>query len=269
MTDRRARAAQIKAAGEAERGNFNPSGVPLSMYNYWLNTSDSSQAELIREGLRKENFCHFWRVVAIWAPMWFVGSVLVDFFSSLAGKVIAAVVVGVAVFSLITFTGSWMDVLVVGGVFVGIAAAAVGLAVAGENVHRRWPMVLPTAALTVLGAVALGLYVWALITALTTTLVVTAVVVLGGALALFVASRLSDYFAGQRALAKAERDAAWDKYFAGEGPDPSIRTVREPNKFEVFFSRLGEGIADFVILIAQIVRVKKWKICPFVELDAK
>ncbi len=55
------KAEEIRKQGALERGEFNPTGKPRDMYLYWRATQKNPP--------KTENFCHFWRVVAIWAPL--------------------------------------------------------------------------------------------------------------------------------------------------------------------------------------------------------
>lgn len=62
---------------------------------------------------------------------------------------------------------------------------------------------------------------------------------------------------------------AYRKQKAAKRPAPTndklaeVKAPREPGKVSKFFS----GIADFLVLAAQVVRVNKWKICPLVTID--
>ena len=105
MSNFRTKARDIKQAAEAERGNFQPTGAPLRLYNYWLERTNSKRGIAVRLGVSRENFCHFWRVVAIWAPfMWFrqKADKVVTHPVFIIGFVLAAV--AAVVFAGITFT---------------------------------------------------------------------------------------------------------------------------------------------------------------------
>src|SRR6478609_6954006 len=119
----RDKAREIKAEGESERGNFTPHGVPLRMYNYWLNSTDGKKALAIRVGIRKENFCHFWRVVAIWAPLLWIGRVLERvIFNPITGALVATA----AAVALIASLFIWHNfAAVMGMVLVVVLALAV------------------------------------------------------------------------------------------------------------------------------------------------
>jgi hypothetical protein len=68
MVNFRKKSEQVYAQGALERGEFQPTGAPLKVYMYWHSRAKNPPAN--------ENFCHFWRVVAIWAPLTAVRSVL-------------------------------------------------------------------------------------------------------------------------------------------------------------------------------------------------
>lgn len=79
-------------------------------------------------------------------------------------------------------------------------------------------------------------------------------------------SQLTEYIAGRRSLKHtAERNARYD-YFNEYGRYPEAEPT-QPNTLVVYLTGFFSGLADFLILITQIVRVKKWKICPMVEIN--
>lgn len=95
------KAREIKAHGEATRGNYNPAAnsLPVRLYKRWAEIRPSKAPE-------RENFCHYWRVVLIWAPLWIVGNALDNFAEKhLFNK--RGVIAGIALLTLF--------VLVVGG----------------------------------------------------------------------------------------------------------------------------------------------------------
>lgn len=265
MTNFRERAREIKAAGEAERGNFEPTGAPKRLYNYWLNESDSKRANAIRRGSRRENFCHFWRVVAIWAPLMGIRRNVIE---TKAFAVVSALVALLALYKVLTVTGSLVLVLVVTGIVLAVAAVGVGI---GFLIDRFWNKDWNDTA----GKIALG--TWVLIVAgWFTFLLISAVIdfgwivfayigaILAGiALLVFVLATVSEFISGKRALAKKAEEERLAK-MTWEEIDEYLRpTPREPGKIAKFFSGLG----DFLILASQIVRVKKWKICPMVDIQ--
>lgn len=311
MSNLREKARAVKAAGEAERGNFNPTGAPKRMYDYWLDRTDSKRGVDIRLGLRKENFCHFWRVVAIWGPLMWLGKAINRNMNKIA------LVLGLAatiafVIALFTVADFWVMVLGIIGVAIVIGLLTGGF-IAGisstmtrsERIRNNWMVEKKTIAFFGVvgfpGFIVGYLLLWivrgaaavvvepvrnhpkaAAITGLTLLLAaafgasflieglmgmaVFALVLAGAvavvALGIFVAMVLSDYVSGKRALAEQQRELYYETH--GEYPKPP---VREPSALDRKMSGFFRGLGDFIVLIAQVVRVNKWKICPTVEID--
>lgn len=303
----RDKAREVKEAGVAERGNFAPSGVPLRIYKWWLKESSSKRARAIKYGSRKENFCHFWRVVALWAPLrafWY-GFLKA---SPWIGGLLGLCAVGVLVWAA-THAAFWLLIgqatlvvlglaLFAGGILGGIS---LGMSPAERNKNDMFPLVfaipavilcLPVGILTylftkafygyknhlraydkpvlitALAALVSGVVLWVGLgagwTALVTWLGVVALTLVVIAVAIFAGVKLSDYVSGRRALRRAAADQYVDEYFAKHGELPPVK-VRKPSRIGKFFSGLG----DFIILLAQVVRVNKWKICPIVEVETE
>lgn len=268
---------EVLERGKAERGNFEPHGAPLRVYKYWLRNSTGSKAAAIKLGKRRENFCHFWRVVAIWAPLlWLLrkGEAVVT--TKTFVGLVAAVLVGLVVWAGFT-SASFLAVL--GWIALALLAAAVVVGIilgivwlkrkywksewndrAGKIAFGVWVTIMTVylGSMLVIGFIEIG---WMLLVYIVGGLIALVAVVVG-------LSKLSDYISGKRAIAKAKRkaeeEAAWDAYYSG-GPHPykKAKKYREPGKISKFFSGLG----DFLIFAFQIVRVKKWKICPMVDVD--
>jgi len=273
MSNLRDKAREIKAAGEAERGNFEPSGTPLRVYNYWLNNSKSHTANSLKAGVRGENFCHFWRVVVIWAGLLAVGRSFERFLESKIGMVLSVLAGLLAVYALLNTAG------ILGAVLIALAStAAIAALVTGAYfLHKRfwnnaWNDTLATVLLVAFGVIVAGLVISMLVLAVIDFgLIVLPLIVAGVAAFLGVIwglASLSEFISGRRALRRKAQRAAWEearsKFLAGEGPDPYEVEPSEPGRIKKFFSTL----ADFLILITQIVRVKKWKICPMVDIQA-
>lgn len=279
MSKFRNKAAEIKAAGEAQRGNFEPTGAPKRLYDYWLAESDSKKAEAIRKGTRKENFCHFWRVVAIWAPLQFLKNKAVGAVEHKAFMpMFIALVVLIAIVTPVIL-GGWEAVFLllaaIAAVFALLGAGA-GLAALSEKYPRqatvvgKWTGIALAAALFVAALVwFISLSGWAGVTLLTIGAVI-------GGLVYMNVERISDYIHYRRAkrekaedARRAERDKAREAFLNGTGPNPYEIKVRKPSALERKVRAFFKGIGDFIIMIAQIVRVNKWKICPIVEVDTK
>jgi len=271
MNNLRDKAREIQKAGEAERGNFEPTGAPLRLYNYWLKNTGSAKGRAIRDGKRRENFCHFWRVVALWAPfMAFRRGVMKVVDNKVFQAVFFLAVLALTVYA-ITAMSNWAEFLTglaigIGIVLVGVAAYFAGVGI--KKVWRsEWNAMAGNVAFVLLCAmfgsyfvflVVMGVKEWGW-TFIACSLGALAAV----ALLIFVAGTVSDFISGRRALRKAaeseRRDSlTYEEYIAERD------AAREPGRVSKFFSALG----DFLILAFQIVRVKKWKICPMVDINA-
>lgn len=270
MSSFREKAAEIKAAGESERGNFQPSGVPLRMYNFWLDNSESKKAAQISIGERKENFCHFWRVVAIWAPLLFVGKRL----AKVVDHPATFVAIAIAIVALVVFGGvtseAFREILIIISIAVGILAAAFGLFAAVYAIVDHYAEDTDAVMNKILGwfagtitVIAIGTLLTALIienpVATITTIVSIAIAV---GLGFILVGPISDFIAGRRKIAKAKYEQRIQDIIDGKIKVNLKSEPREPNIIEKFLT----GFGDFIILIAQVVRVNKWKICPFVEV---
>lgn len=309
MSNFREKAQAVKAAGEAERGNFTPSGVPKRMYDFWLQNTKSLNGRRVREGRRKENFCHFWRVVAIWAPLMFVTKTV----ERHERKIIAGVGVLLAlglVYTLLFVSNAWFVGLMVLLGVIGFAIALAGafgggsLALDDDDERRdkdmfeakqaKWLALIgfPTAIIAYLGVKAVRVIgPWSkthpkeakyagIATAVVAYLgintliggvsgLVAGTLVLAGllvviALGIWVIAIGSDYVSGRRALAEQQKAL----YIEQNGPIPDKKPY-VPSAFEKRLAAIFRGIGDFVVLIGQVVRVNKWKICPTVEIDTK
>jgi hypothetical protein len=262
----RQRASELVAQGEAVRSDFTPRGVPLEMYEWWLDNSPSEKALDIRLGYRQENFCHFWRVVLIWVPLMWTMDKAIAFATTKTFKVIASLVglalVGVVIYALTT-TGSWLELLGVLALLVGVAAGIFGLVWGVTAIHRRWPDFWFRAVGTVFVVAAVGVLVSMVVLFKWKAVVGLVVLVAGAFLFNFVIDKIVSYSSGKRQQRLREYEKALDAYYDGTGPHPDD-IYREPGRTSRFFS----GVLDFAILIGQAIRVKKWKICPIVKIDA-
>lgn len=300
----REKANEIRAVGEQTRGDYTPKGAPARIYNYWLNNSESIDATAIRSGGRKENFCHYWRVVAIWSPLLMLGNkiglngfMLLIFLANLGIIIYAGVSTGSY---LAVFGGVALGLSVALGTIAGILAARQTRADTEFNYDARQTLVLrlcflfglPTALLffgiswlvlhkpdqtaKALGRTAFAVGVAAAASALIWVIamegpmVILYIIGIVGGCVLLAAALLSlgygivtliEYSRGKQALRETQ---AKNEYFEKHGEVPPA-TVRKPSPVKKFFS----GVGDFIVLIAQVVRVNKWKICPVVETQAK
>jgi hypothetical protein len=291
----REKAREVKAAGEAERGNFTPHGAPLKAYNYWLRNSKSKHAFGIKYENKRENFCHFWRVVAIWAPlMWLANHA--EYFAAGFG----VIAIGALLYFFIT--GPTLDIMAVIGMviamIIGFGLLAFGLlsgvSLACKDDEQRsrvdvpplryarfGAIVLPTSipgfvlaklvfsgygkqtAITLLTVVALVLLGFIIAAGGGMGLLIILGVALGIGLAILtivgIGALIAPYIEGRRAQRK---EAALERAKNAPVVESTPREPRKPSRIEKFFTGLG----DFVILLAQVIRVNKWKICPLVEV---
>ena len=104
------KAAEVRKQGALNRGEFQPTGKPKDVYLFWLRHQKYPPT--------MENFCHFWRVVAVWAPLLWLRlqfKALGGFLASKAatsGGVIAGllVVIGVLITLAITVDAAFVYV---------------------------------------------------------------------------------------------------------------------------------------------------------------
>lgn len=295
-------ASEVKAEGEARRGNFSPEpgSWPDRSYRYWRDAQwDPPQ---------RENFCHFWRVAVIWSPVlrvrrffrrnqeWIVGGLIglavVGILGTLAwviisddntmmtlgwiGAVIAVmlyVLMGISMGVYMADPEEEMDgfqktlavlsapvsVLVYG--FVRFVDGAPGRWLARHGLQIVMGLLLGGLALF-LGFVAYDLissngaagvfYVGFIVAFLFTVA--------------WVARNGGDWVAGWRARKErieAERYEKWLAEFENENDTPQVESVpRKPT----WVGRKVRAAGDLLILIGQVVRVNKWKICPYVTI---
>lgn len=299
----RDKAKEIKAAGEAERGNFTPDGVPKRAYQWWLNESTSKRASAIRSGYRKENFCHFWRVVLFWAPVRKVVYTIDKlFFNKIVGGIfVAAILLGLLTIAVL----NPLDALAIVGAAIVMSLQIVGVlagvsAALSAEKRSEWDMIQDNrliAVLFVLGFVlaipafvitkavtyykahlteysgpifltAIGIAITAALLAiglgsglpaLITVVSCAALIVVGYFFVRMMISVLGPFIQGKRAVSEARRRDAEAVYVAENGELPA----HVPSRLSKFFTGLG----DFIVLMAQVIRTKKWKICPMVEID--
>jgi hypothetical protein len=276
----REKAREIRAEGEAERGRFEATGAPLRSYEYWLQRSKTRHAIEVRHGLKKENFCHFWRVVAIWSPLMKLGKALNAALDSRAvqvglGLLLLAAIVFVSIISPTVLEA----VLVIGGTFLGIAVVfgvLFGIHQALEKARPGEGDDLMTLGLfAVAGTVAAGLLVWGIVEAFLAfglTLLWWALGIAAGVGVLIAIvlglGTLAGYFrARKNARLARENEVDPDKWDYEQVAYPEEEEPKEPGAFRLWLGRTLTSIGDYLILIGQIVRVKKWKICPLVEID--
>lgn len=307
MSNLRDKAREIREQGEAERNNFEPSGAPLRLYNYWLKRSSTKDAEAIRDGRRKENFCHFWRVVVFWAPfMWFRRGVVRVVEHPATIVLIVLAMLAAAAYTVVTIQDARLVAGIVAGVLWTVSGLAAGAAVSTEGFRNTetWEKVFLALTLPVslVGyAVGRAVVTWTpkrtrftvggLLTAaalLIVGMIVVAIVQSIGANGFW----LTMGYIGLVLLAAAAGLAlmlgagfAFGKLGELIG---SARRARKAKALEAYEATLDDedyyytprakrepgkvakfftGVGDFLVFLSQIIRVNKWKICPLVTVD--
>ena len=216
---------QILKDGAAIRQTFTPepNSAPTRAYKYWV---ESSQHGLYPEN---ENFCHFWRVVLIWAPVWWVlnHTILSAPVERAVNKInippIPAKAKKVILTSLLVAWCALMAFLLV-------------VAIVQE------PVVL----LVLLGV---GLFVAAFFGIL---------VWIGG---ITEEKRIK-----RRATEREEFQKALDAWLYENGPSPWAKPEATVEKKPSRFKKLLAAFREYSLVVVNAVRVKKWRICPFVEV---
>jgi type IV secretory pathway VirB2 component (pilin) len=127
MSQLRRSANEVREAGAAKRGRWNPEAdSPAYLrYAWWV---EQTGAEI-----EQENFCHYWRVALIWAPLRKLTDKLAFLVKPLIhlGIVLAVLLVGCGVWELSQSIDSfWLKVGVGALVIVGLVWLAAGVVVA-------------------------------------------------------------------------------------------------------------------------------------------
>ena len=291
------KAREVRDAGAAERGNYSPKAdsLPLRMYQSWANKRPHKVPT-------RENFCHYWRVVAIWAPLWAIWQPLEDFLNSKVGAILGASIVLLGFAGLLSLGGStaWgvlgliaLTAYLLASVVLGVVSGATWGRRGNDFVAEegwRWNLIFfpsflvfgPTVLIRKGWAkipdgfksvdedlgfkVAMGVFgilIAALLVSGTIRWVWFVPVILGAVLVLIGIgvglSFLADWLKlRHRKAVEARTTYQTDDFYGYE----RIVKVIEPSRVAKFFMAIG----DFLNLAFQVVRVKKWKICPIVEI---
>lgn len=258
--------------GEETRGDFtpDPSSAPAKLYRYWLANTNSRKGKRIVDGLRKENFCHYWRVVMFWAPlMWVINNIIATKTMAVISGIAATIAVVGSFFFMSNPGKVIITILAVIGVAVVVALAGLVWVVTWEKVEDKWPNfaskiedAVPFVVASLVGTLIVILVAGAFIDGLgwIAGLIWFSVFVAAGALITFGVFTLDKYLDGKAAQRKEEWNAMSleDQIKALE----SAVVIKPPGKVKKFFIGLGQ----FITLVSQIVRVNKWKICPIVNV---
>jgi MFS family permease len=309
MSRFRKKAEDVYAQGALERGEFQPTGAPLKVYQYWHSRTKNAPAN--------ENFCHFWRVVAFWAPLMKIRSGLSRmaekpltwlfvFLAYAAGMIALGVFVSWFIPTIVLFTPMLAVGLALGeeaskrnkslGDIEGgmkipfwVTAPASLPSYYGnryaKNVSDReaevWAWIgLGTFALLLLtligglitaGAMDIG---WAVLYYVFGIPLGLAALVLGLG---FIGSGIESVLSKRRAKRKAKKDAhnakvreQYDAYLRGDSEfNPFAIKKHVPGPREQKIIDFFKGAGEFLSLAWNIVRVNKWKICPIVKIESE
>lgn len=221
----RDKAEEIRQRGEAKRGNFSPepNSGPVKAYKYFYANSGTDEPD-------RENFCHFWRVVVIWAPLlWVTLHTIVPVADGPVGRTLGRAFKGDNGDTFLKVLG-WAVGILSGGLVAFLLVNLVIMII--QNWAVLWlPLVLTSSGVLLFVGLIIGL-----------TMILEQ----------------------RHRLRAAERELLFERRLAGLEPWPEPKPVVEkvPSKFRVFLSH----ITDYLVLIAQWIRTKKWKICPYVEI---
>jgi heme exporter protein D len=270
MFNFKAKTQEIVSEGTAARKEWTPEGAPLSLYNYWLSETRSVKGSKIRSGMQKENFCHFWRVVAIWAPLMFVGKKVERVIDSDAfGPAVGALVLVGLILAIFFGGGGFMGLLIAFGVALAILGGMVAVFALLSYLETR-PQLAKKISAALLGSLALGalaFFLW--LTGWVGLGILISIGVVVGTVRYNI-ENIAEWIERKRAAEKARlaaarraRENAALEFFNEKGYWPhEANKHKEPGAVAKFF----RGVGDFIIMVAQIIRVKKWGICPIVEV---
>ena len=122
MSNLKSKAKEVYDKGVEQRGEFAPTGVPLRMWKYWAKHTKPSRVPA------RENFCHFWRVVAIWSPLMFLKNQILSVLERTSVQIGLGLLAlaGIILASIVSqdFLGVVLTLL---GIVVGLVACVIGI----------------------------------------------------------------------------------------------------------------------------------------------
>lgn len=210
----------IMQHGREKRGTWQPrvDGAPLRSYLWWRKETGNYRS--------MENFCHFWRVVLIWAPLLRLRRLVTQ--GRLRKTDCEQLVIGLSLLLIVALMilnlawgmwpafGAWA-ILAAPAAFAGALAAFYGLIVAADKIveavksyRRKKRLNAPTPVVT-----------------------------------------------------KEDVSRSPKQRHVGPAIERVLVRVGKP------ISRILVTVWEYLVLIAQAVRVKKWRICPIVEIPAE
>lgn len=206
--------------GKSDRASWSPQlgSAPLRHYMWWRSQTGKYRAQ--------ENFCHFWRVVLIWAPLLRLRKAIHFKNRRINWSAVLLAVYALFVYSCIV-TMTWSET-------------------------GWWSFIVAPLLLLAMLAIVLG----AIVTlALTVDRVDEAARTRIRKRAHSRAMYTPELQADMKTEPKAPRRHFRDTWLYGA----LTRAMRPVARF------LGSCV-DYIVLLAQVVRVKKWKICPIVNI---
>jgi hypothetical protein len=299
MNDFHSKAKQVRKEGALLRGEFNPKGAPREVYKFW-----KKHAQHVPD---TENFCHFWRVVVFWAPLTALRLGIIKAFSHKTVCIAAVITYVLGFLALAAFVNvGWIAFVAVPYFLLGVSAAILvyeGNSIPTTDQERQedryinllyaatapvsftvtamaWLVEKPTEyfrslnwkAKDIIARVVLGIVLTTAGIGLSVILFLSFKKDWIGTLS-FIGLLFGMFLAGtvitvvislclnKQTNHKAQkRQAHWRALQDGIETDVIITP---PGKFKAFLT----GVKDFATLLVQIVRVKKWKICPIVNID--
>lgn len=210
MSRMKQKADQVLAEGRASRETWTPKlgSTPLRVYRWWRRETGHY--------IYQENFCHFWRVVLIWAPFLRIRQMMR--LNSMADK-----------FSAPGFVKNMNDKQ--WGIGLIVFAFLVAMVLYST---KFWPDFGWWALLIALGCVILN------VLSVITFIALVAFVV-------FVGEKLTGAIKRRRLPKPAPTQSVTKRVVAG------ARSA-------------GRSTGEFAVLAGQVIRTKKWKVCPLVEI---
>lgn len=208
--------------GRQDRDTWSPQlgSAPLRHYMWWRQQTGKYRAQ--------ENFCHFWRVVLIWAPL-------------------------LRLRKANPFKGRSVDWKLVGIACCVLAAYALVVSLTWDA-FSWWSLLIAPVVMLLWSGVIVGFS--------------TLLDLLGGKLRSARANRRIH----RRTTVRQEDTFEIVGAVASEDAKRPRKRLRDTRLY-VALSRVARPVArflsscaDYVVLLAQVIRVKKWKICPIVEI---
>lgn len=294
-------AQEVKAEGEARRGNFSPEpgSWPDRSYRYWRDAQFDPP--------KRENFCHFWRVAVLWSPMlrfrrWWnrhEDVITITFFSLLGAVIFGLIGWGIVseqnTGEILAFIGigvvGFLYVLagIGGGVMMGdpdadigfseralfiatlpISVPVYGLARFFNGAPGKWMNKHGLQILMGMAMLGVSLALGSLCYGIISSKGLAGVFIVGliGAVlfsAAWVIRNAGDWVAGWRARQDRIEEERLEKLYAEWGTISPDLPAAEP-KERTWVGKKMRAAGDLLILVGQVVRVNKWKICPYVTI---